>query len=87
MALIPYRCTTPNSMGVVHSWGVRGLSCMFACAADANSCMRRPPCSDLITQAATADRKTNSPRPAFELSTSSLLERTKKDPQQDLRIP
>ena len=35
----------PNSMGVVHSWGVRGLSHMFACfRRHANSYMRRLPC-------------------------------------------
>ena len=65
MALIPYRCITPNSMGVVRSWGVRGLSHVSVFRRHANSRMRRLTCSDLIRQPARAGSKT-------ELSPSSV---------------
>ena len=65
MASIPYRCISPNSMGLVHSWGVRGLSHVCVFRRHANSRMRRLTCSDLIRQPARAGSKT-------ELSPSSV---------------
>ena len=42
MALILYRCITPNSMGVVHSWG----------GEVSRTCLRVPPARKLMHEAA-----------------------------------